>query len=404
MVDPFHGPDFALVLGREIHALLGRIGNVESFFVGVVERADQLPFDHIAEVDRQIDLIAEALQLFGDRLHLVQIAGGNKRVAISHRPPVGLAGRFIRLGLANQPGHGVAAELDAGVVEHLGNQPIGRRRVGRHSHSKARRRARLECLVSTANFSSAAVGNLPPWRSCRSAIASTEARSQLAARGPASSRAARIAGRAATSAAESFSPGLAGPVRCRPPRAANRLERGQLLLDARRRGLTGDTQPARRHVAAKAVINRRQHELITEIVVAGNRSSPHFSRSPGLGKQKPFGTPYRHNCAWDLNVGPALRRWRQVLVASRRCPPAACGFRGRRSHCQSGSDRAADFGRRLPDAFMAPRGSRRRLRVNRFTVKGLGRCLSAWPGNCVSHRRLRYGYANWQPAEAGPWP
>ena len=105
--------DLAVVLVGQVEIDLRRIGHAKAALVRIVEGSHEPPAGKEPEVRRQIDFVAQLFQFFPKKLDLVQVAGRAEGPAIERS-----LGRLVLFagGRLDQPGHRVAAELDARVV------------------------------------------------------------------------------------------------------------------------------------------------------------------------------------------------------------------------------------------------------------------------------------------------
>src|SRR5207248_2815098 len=75
------GPALAGVVGGEVDAALGRVDGPEALAAGVVEAGDDVPAGEEAEAGGEVHGLAAVLEFLGDRLNLLEVAGGRGRWA-----------------------------------------------------------------------------------------------------------------------------------------------------------------------------------------------------------------------------------------------------------------------------------------------------------------------------------
>ena len=107
-----------------VNRRLRRIGHVEALALMIIEGTQQLPIEQEPVMVGQVDRMPQLLERLGHQLDLVQIAGRVQCLAIGRECQIGvLRGRRFFRG-QQDASHGVAAQLQAGVIEHLRDQPV----------------------------------------------------------------------------------------------------------------------------------------------------------------------------------------------------------------------------------------------------------------------------------------
>ena len=150
------------VSALRIDALFRRIDDAEADAL-VLERAGQEPTGDEAVVRGQIDVDALLFQFGADGVDLIAVTGVLQQ-ALEIFLPGGRAFEFALEPTLELDGHGVAAQLRAGVVEQLGQHAIGSGRIETDQTLVSQAAHLPAWLVSRMNASSLSVGTFWPER------------------------------------------------------------------------------------------------------------------------------------------------------------------------------------------------------------------------------------------------